>query len=216
MQAFALHFVRVSWYCFSRCSLIFHLKNYRMTELFNQPWPWYVGGVLIGLMVPALLIAGNKRLGVSSALQHVCAACFPGNVSFLKYQWRKEMWSLFFAAGIVLGGFVGGYLLRDREPQKISITTIKRLAQSGVHFNKGFVPDEIFNWQNLFTLQGIIIMIVGGFLVGFGTRYAGGCTSGHGIMGLSTLQWPSLIAVISFFAAGILTSAYLLPVILNL
>jgi len=187
-----------------------------MLELFKQPWPWYVGGVLIGLMVPALLISGNKTLGVSSALRHVCAACFPGNVSFLTYEWRKEAWSLFFAAGIVIGGFIGGYLLENPQPQKISNTTIERLAESNVHFNKGFVPDEVFNWSNLFTLQGFIIMIVGGFLVGFGTRYAGGCTSGHGIMGLSTLQWPSLVAVVSFFAAGILTSAYLLPLILKL
>jgi uncharacterized membrane protein YedE/YeeE len=169
-----------------------------MEALFTQPWPWYAGGVLVGLTVPALLIAGNKTLGVSSALRHVCAACFPGNVAFLKYEWRKEMWSLFFAAGIVLGGFIGGYLLEDPQPQKISTTTIARLEQSGVHFNKGFVPEGVFNWSNLFTLQGFIIMIVGGFLVGFGTRYAGGCTSGHGIMGLSTLQWPSLIAVICF------------------
>jgi uncharacterized protein len=185
-------------------------------ELLKQPWPWYLGGVLIGLMVPALLIVGNKTLGVSSALRHVCAACFPGNVSFLKYEWRKEAWSLFFATGIVLGGFIGGYLLKDPQPQKISTQTVQRLEKSGVHFNKGFVPDKVFNWKNLFTLQGFIIMVVGGFMVGFGTRYAGGCTSGHGIMGLSALQWPSLIAVMSFFAAGILSSMYLLPLILKL
>jgi uncharacterized protein len=185
-------------------------------ELLKQPWPWYIGGVLIGLMVPALLIVGNKTLGVSSALRHVCAACFPGNVSFLKYEWRKEVWSLFFAAGIVLGGFIGGYILKDPAPQNISTQTIQRLEKSGVHFNEGFVPDEVFNWNSLLTLRGFIIMVVGGFLVGFGTRYAGGCTSGHGIMGLSALQWPSLIAVMSFFAAGILSSIYLLPLILKL
>jgi uncharacterized protein len=185
-------------------------------EVLRQPWPWYIGGVLIGLMVPALLIVGNKTLGVSSALRHVCAACFPGNVSFLKYEWRKEAWSLFFAAGIVLGGFIGGYLLRDPNPQNISPQTVQRLEKSGVRFNKGFVPDQVFNWKNLFTLQGFMIMVAGGFMVGFGTRYAGGCTSGHGIMGLSALQWPSLIAVISFFAAGIFSSMYLLPLVLKL
>lgn len=187
-----------------------------MLQILKQPWPWYVGGVLIGLMVPALLLAGNKLLGVSSALRHVCAACFPGNVSFLKYDWRKQTWSLFFAAGIVLGGFLGGRVLADPQPQHISSQTINRLATSGINFNEGFVPDQIFSWKNLFTLQGFIILVVGGFLVGFGTRYAGGCTSGHGIMGLSALQWPSLIAVASFFAAGILSSKYLLPLILKL
>lgn len=130
--------------------------------------------------MPALRIMGNKTLGVSSALRHVCAACFPGNVSFLTYGWRKEAWSLFFAAGIAIGGFIGGYLLVNPKPQKISAVTIRRLEQSHVQFNKGFLPEQIFNWSNLFTLEGFIIMIVGGFLVGSGTRYAGGCTSGHG------------------------------------
>jgi uncharacterized membrane protein YedE/YeeE len=181
----------------------------------QQSWPWYTGGILIGLMVPALLIAGNKALGVSSALRHVCAACVPFNISFLNYDWKKESWSLFFAGGIVLGGFIGGYLLADPQPQHIDPKTLSALADYGIHFNKGFLPDQIFNWSYLFTLPGFIVMIVGGFLVGFGTRYAGGCTSGHGIMGLSTLQWPSLVAVISFFLAGIISAKYLLPLILK-
>lgn len=187
-----------------------------MTGFLHQSWPWYVGGVLIGLMVPALLIAGNKTLGVSSALRHVCAACVPFNIPALKYDWKKESWNMLFAAGILIGGFVGGYLFADPEPQHISQKTITALAEHGVHFNKGYLPEQIFNWHYLFTLPGFIIMIVGGFLVGFGTRYAGGCTSGHGIMGLSTLQWPSLIAVCSFFAAGILSAKYLLPLVLNI
>jgi uncharacterized membrane protein YedE/YeeE len=187
-----------------------------MEDFLKQPWPWYVGGVLIGLMVPALLILGNKKFGVSSALRHVCAACFPFNISFLQYNWKKESWSLFFAGGIVIGGFIGGYLWADPEPQKISVHTLSALRQYGVHFNKGFLPDQIFNWSYLLTLRGFIIMVIGGFLVGFGTRYAGGCTSGHGIMGLSTLQWPSLVAVASFFAAGIISAKFLLPLVLRL
>jgi uncharacterized membrane protein YedE/YeeE len=182
----------------------------------NEPWPWYVGGVLIGLAVPVLLLAGNKLLGVSSVMRHVCAACFPANIEFLKYDWRKQSWSLFFAAGIVIGGFVGGVLLADPQPEAIAPKTVQALAQSGVSFNKGFLPQDIFNWHFLFTLPGFLILVVGGFMVGFGTRYANGCTSGHGITGLSTLQWPSLIAVMSFFAAGILSSKYLLPFLLNL
>jgi hypothetical protein len=114
-------------------------------EMLKQPWPWYVAGVFIGLMVPALLIAGNKLLGVSSSLRHVCAACIPGNVPFLKYDWKKESWSLFFAAGIIIGGFIGGYLFADPQMQKIAPETISALAAPGLSFNKGFLPEEIFN-----------------------------------------------------------------------
>jgi uncharacterized membrane protein YedE/YeeE len=187
-----------------------------MKDLFHQPWPWYAGGVLIGLMVPALLIAGNKLLGVSSALRQICAACFPAGIPFLTYNWKKESWGLLFAAGIVAGGFIGGYLLADPDPEHISTATLNALADNGVHFNKGFLPEQIFTWSFLFSLKGFIILVVGGFLVGFGTRYAGGCTSGHGIMGLSSLKWPSLIAVASFFAAGIISARFLLPFILRL
>jgi uncharacterized protein len=185
-------------------------------SFFNEPWPWYVGGFLIGLTVPVLLIAGNKLLGVSSVMRHICAACFPGNVDFFKYDWRKQSWSLFFSVGIILGGFIGGVLLADPNPEAIAPQTIHALQQNGVPFNKGFLPESIFNWSFLFTLPGFIILVLGGFMVGFGTRYAGGCTSGHGITGLSTLQWPSLVAVASFFAAGILSSKFLLPLILKL
>jgi len=182
----------------------------------KEPWPWYAGGILIGLTVPVLLIAGNKLLGVSSVMRQICAACFPGNVPFLKYEWRKQSWSLFFSAGIILGGFIGGVLLADPHPEAIAPATIQTLAHTGIQFNKGFLPDQLFNWSFLFTLPGFIILVVGGFMVGFGTRYAGGCTSGHGISGLSALQWPSLVAVAAFFIAGILSSKYLLPLILKL
>lgn len=187
-----------------------------MTELLKESWPWYVGGVLIGLMVPALLIAGNKSFGVSASLRDICAACIPSKIPFLDYDWKKETWNIFFAIGIIAGGFIGGYLFGDPQPEPIASNTIHSLAQNGVHFNKGFVPETIFNWSYLTTLPGFIIMVGGGFLVGFGTRYAGGCTSGHGIMGLSTFQGPSLIAVASFFVGGIISATWLLPFVLNL
>jgi len=187
-----------------------------METILKAPWSWYVGGGLIVLMVPVLLIAGNKLLGVSSAMRHVCAACFPADIDFLKYDWRKQSWSLLFAAGIIIGGFLGGVLFANPLPETIAPATIQALAKNGVHFNSGFLPTDIFNWHFLFTLRGFILLVVGGFMVGFGTRYAGGCTSGHGIAGLSTLQWPSLVAVISFFIAGILSAKFLLPLILKL
>lgn len=187
-----------------------------MIEFLKHSWPWYIGGILIGLMVPALLIAGNKSFGVSASLRDICAACIPLKIPFLNYDWKKESWNLFFSGGIIIGGFIGGYWLADPQPEPISSNTLHTLAQNGIHFNKGFVPENIFNWSYLGTLPGFVIIVGGGFLVGFGTRYAGGCTSGHGIMGLSTFQWPSLIAIASFFVGGIISATWLLPLILNL
>src|SRR6476661_3648680 len=117
-----------------------------MFSFLKEPWPWYAGGVLVGLTVPVLLIAGNKLLGVSSAMRHVCAACFPAGIDFLRYDWRKQTWSLFFAAGILIGGFVGGALLADPQPEAIAPATVQTLGQEGVPFNKGFLPQTIFNW----------------------------------------------------------------------
>ena len=181
-----------------------------------EPWPWYVAGPLIGLTVPLLLVVGNKKLGISSSLKHICAALVPANLNFLKYDWRKEAWSLFFAGGVLLGGFVGGYLFTNPNPVAISESTQIYLNSFGIKSSAGLMPVELFNWNTLFSVKGFLLMIVGGFLVGFGTRYARGCTSGHGILGLSALQWPSLIATASFFAGGILFSKFILPYILAL
>lgn len=182
----------------------------------SQPWPWYIGGPLIGLMVPVLLILGNKKLGVSSSLRHICAACAPANIDFLHYNWKKQIWNLFFVGGILIGGIIAGTIFRNPDPVAISSATVHDLHQMGVQTNSGLLPVDLFNWSSLLTLKGILIMILGGFMVGFGTRYAGGCTSGHGIMGLSALQWPSLIAVISFFVGGIICTFFILPYILQL
>ncbi|TAL40590.1 MAG: YeeE/YedE family protein [Chitinophagaceae bacterium] len=186
------------------------------TEWIKQPWPWYVAGPLIGLMVPLLLITGNKAFGISSSLRHVCAACFPANISFFKYDWKKETWNLFFVAGIVIGAFLVTQFFADPNPVKINSNLAGELQQYGINDYKGLVPAELFNWRNLFSLKGLIMMVAGGFLVGFGTRYAGGCTSGHAIMGLSNLQLPSLLATISFMAGGFIVANLVLPFILKL
>jgi uncharacterized membrane protein YedE/YeeE len=184
-------------------------------DVLRQPWPWYVAGPIIGLSVPLLLIAGNKLLGISGTLRQVCAMCFPGDIPFLKYNWKDQMWNLFFAAGLLLGGFIGGVLLRSSSMPHISGATLKELASMGISYKQHFLPAEIFSWEHLFSWRSLLIVIGGGFLVGFGTRYAGGCTSGHGIAGLSTFQWPSLVAVVLFFASGILTANFLLPLLLK-
>ena len=185
-------------------------------ELIKQPWPWYVAGPLIGLMVPTLLIIGNKSLGISSSLRHVCAACVPAKIPFFSYDWKKEMWNLFFVFGIFLGGIITAFYLKNDAAVVVAPELATELANYSITDYSGLVPVELFNWGSLFTIRGFILMVVGGFLVGFGTRYAGGCTSGHAIMGLSTLQLPSLIATISFMVGGFIMANLILPFILSL
>ena len=182
----------------------------------NQPWPWYVAGPLIGLIVPLLLLIGNKSFGISSSLRHICAACFPANISFFKYDWKKEAWNLFFVGGILLGGIITAMLIPNTGPVDVNPKLVEELSTYGITDYTGLVPNQLFNWTMLFTIKGMVMMVVGGFLVGFGTRYAGGCTSGHAIMGLSTLQWPSLVATCCFMGGGFLMANVILPIILKL
>jgi hypothetical protein len=141
-----------------------------------QPWPWYVAGPLIGLTVPLLLIVGNKSFGVSSSLKHICAACFPAGIDFFKYEWRNEAWNLWFVAGIAVGGFIASDFLSETSVVDISQSTIRDLKALGINSFDAYVPTEIFSWASLGSINGILFIVVGGFLVGFGTRYAGGCT----------------------------------------
>jgi uncharacterized membrane protein YedE/YeeE len=174
------------------------------------------GWTLIGLIIPALLLLGNKTFGVSSTLRQVCAACIPANISFFKYDWKKESWNLFFAAGIIIGGFIATYLLSDPGHVDINPHTTVLLQQEGVKDFSGLLPQDVFSFSQLFTLRGFVFIVVGGFLVGFGTRYAGGCTSGHAIMGLSSLQWPSLVATCCFMVGGMVMTWFILPYLLKL
>lgn len=181
-----------------------------------KPWPWYVAGPLIGLTVPALLLLGNKSFGISSSLRHICASCIPANIPFFKYNWKKEVWNLYFVFGIFLGGIIAGAFLSAPDPVVVAPGLKNDLAAYGIHNFSLLVPADIFNWPSLLTLRGFIMMVVGGFLVGFGTRYAGGCTSGHSIMGLSNLQWPSLVATLCFMTGGFIMANLILPYILAL
>ncbi len=138
----------------------------------------------------------------------------PANIPFFRYDWKKEAWNLFFVAGIAIGAFLAVRLLSSPAPINLSEATTAHLASYGIGISDNLVPSELFNWSALFTFRGFILMVIGGFLVGFGTRYAGGCTSGHAIMGLSNLQWPSLVATIAFMAGGILMTWLILPNIL--
>ncbi|HWH62259.1 MAG TPA: YeeE/YedE thiosulfate transporter family protein [Ginsengibacter sp.] len=187
-----------------------------MLEILKQPWPWYVAGPLIGLMVPLLLILGNKAFGVSSSLRHICAMCMPVKIPFFNYDWKKEMWNLFFVGGILVGGIIAALFLLNGKPVDVNPKLITEFSKYGISDYHSLMPVQLFNWQQLVTFKGFIIMICGGFFVGFGTRYAGGCTSGHAIMGLSNLQFPSLIATACFMAGGFIMANLILPFILSI
>jgi uncharacterized membrane protein YedE/YeeE len=180
----------------------------------SEPWPWYVAGPLLGLFVPALLLAGNRVFGFSSNLRHLCAALAPRRLEYFLYDWRREGgWGLAFLLGTVAGGFVAAHLLGSGAVA-VSEATRSALERLGLHDFSGVAPHELFAWSSLLTLRGLVLVVGGGFLVGFGTAYAGGCTSGHAISGLADLQLPSLVAVLGFFAGGLFATHLLLPLVL--
>jgi uncharacterized protein len=185
-----------------------------MAAFVSAPWPWYVAGPVIGLFVPALLIVGNRVFGVSSNLRHLCSAVLPSKLDYFSYDWKRTgLWNLVFVAGILVGGFLGSHWAGSQDVA-ISEQTRLALTKLGIHDFSGLAPREVFTWSALLTLKGFVCVVMGGLLVGFGTAYAGGCTSGHAISGLADLQLPSLIAVLGFFAGGLIATFFLLPRIL--
>ena len=185
-------------------------------QLIKDPWHWSVAGLLVGLTVPALLILGNKHFGISANLRHACAACLPANIPFFKYEWKKEVWNFFFVGGLILGAFLAAQFLQTSGPVDIHPNLANDLAQSGITDYSSLVPQQLFNLDNLFSWKGLFFFVIGGFLVGFGARYAGGCTSGHAISGLSNLQWPSLVATIFFMVGGFVSANLIVPFLLTL
>lgn len=184
-----------------------------MPDFLSAPWPWYVAGPAVGLFVPALLIVGNRMFGVGSNLRHICSALLPGEIEHFRYDWRHAgLWNLLFFAGIAVGGFLASQWLGPHDIE-ISEQTRLDLTRLGLHDFSGLAPRELFSWTALLTLKGFVAVVLGGFLVGFGSAYAGGCTSGHAITGLADLQLPSLIAVAGFFAGGLTATYVILPLI---
>ena len=187
-------------------------------EFISQPWHWSVSGFMIVVVLFLLLYLG-QRFGVSSSFEAMCSMAGLGNkVEYFKVDWRQRTWLLVFLLGTIIGGAIAGTLLANPEPIDISAATIADLETLGVDTPKPgtYMPEDIFNFQALGSLKGFIIMVIGGFFIGFGTRWAGGCTSGHAISGLANLQLPSLVAVIGFFIGGLVMTHFLLPIILNL
>ena len=188
-----------------------------MFEIISQPWPWYVAGPLIALVMFTLLFLG-KTFGVSSTLRATCAAMGAGKTSdFFRYDWKGQTWNLALVAGAMVGGFVVAQWFPNPDPIQLASATVARLQALGIeHPGSEYLPENIFRWESLLTLRGLVMLVGGGFLVGFGTRYAGGCTSGHAISGLSNLELPSLVAVIGFFIGGLTMTYFILPWILAL
>lgn len=183
----------------------------------SQPWPWYVAGPVIALVMFVLILMGNS-FGISANLRSMCSIVGAGKYcEFFDFNWRSQIWNLVFALGLIIGGGIVHLYLSPGTEVNISQETISDLQELGIEApGKALVPLSIFNWESLATLKGFILLVVGGFLIGFGTRYAGGCTSGHAISGLSDLQLPSLIAVIGFFIGGLLMTHLVLPYLLTL
>ena len=184
-----------------------------MLEFIQQPWTWWVSGAFISAIMFLLLFFGQS-FGFSSNLRTICSVAGGGKfVKFFDFNWRSQIWNLVFLIGAILGGFIARQYLSDGAPVQISENTISDLKTLGISAPTSAQPDELFSLESAFTLKGFLILAIGGLLVGFGSRYAGGCTSGHAISGLSDLQVPSLIAVIGFFIGGLIMTYVLLPII---
>ena len=193
-----------------------------LIDFISQPWHWSVSGLMI-VLVMFLLIYLGQRFGVSSSFRAMCSmtgAC--NKFDYFNYDWKSHDWLLVFILGAIIGGGIGSTVLASPEPVQIAAATVADLEALGVQVpqtreeGSGFIPLDLFNFENLGTLPGLILMVLGGFLIGFGTRWAGGCTSGHAITGLSNLQLPSLVAVIGFFIGGLLMTHILFPIILGM
>ena len=188
-----------------------------MIEFISQPWQWYVAGPIISLVM-FLLIYFGKNFGMSANLRTMCTIGGAGKFSeFFNFDWKSQSWNLIFVAGSISGGFVASYLLNSHEVMDLAPSVIQELQELGIeNVGQEILPSSLFSFEALFSLRGVIMLIGGGFLVGFGARYAGGCTSGHAISGLSDLQLPSLIAVIGFFLGGLIMTFLVLPYVLAL
>lgn len=193
------------------------LKLDRMIEFISQPWPWHVAGPLIALVMFLLIWFGNS-FGISSNLKTMCSMMGAGkSANYFDFNWKDEIWNLVFVAGLIGGGFIAANYLNDGSAVAVSQATLTDLNAMSVEApTDSLVPGSLFSWESLGTIRGLVMLIGGGFLIGFGTRYAGGCTSGHAISGLSNLQIPSLIAVVGFFIGGLIITWLLLPSILAL
>lgn len=190
------------------------MHQIKTMEYILQPWPWYVSGPLIAIVMFLLLYFG-RTFGMSSNLRTLCAIGGAGKrVAFFKFDWKSQRWNLVVVLGAIVGGFIAHKFLSNPTNIALSQNTVEDLKILGFeNIGQSLLPPELFSWDAAFSIKGLLILVIGGFLVGFGTRYAGGCTSGHAITGLSSLQLPSLIAVIGFFLGGLVMIHLIYPIL---
>jgi len=183
-------------------------------DFIYSPWAWYVSGPMIAFIMFLLLMVG-KNFGMSSNLRTLCTICGAGNkVSFFKFDWKTQKWNLIVVLGAVIGGFIASNFLMNDMAVHINPSTIDKLQSLGFKSaGTSYLPSELFSNVIFTDVKGILLLALGGLLVGFGARYAGGCTSGHAISGLSNLQLPSLIAVIGFFIGGLTMVHFIFPLL---
>ncbi len=179
-----------------------------------EPWPWYVSGPLIAFIMFLLLYVG-RQFGMSSNLETMCSAFGAGGkVKYFDFDWKANRWNLIVLVGAIIGGFVGAHLLSNDTSVAINPDTVALLRDLGFESaGETYLPTELFALESLISPKTLGILLVGGIMIGFGARYAGGCTSGHAISGLSNLEIPSLIAVIGFFTGGLIMVHLLFPLI---
>ena len=179
-----------------------------------EPWPWYVSGVMIGLIMLLLIMVG-KNFGMSGNLRTICSICGAGNTtSFFQFDWKSQRWNLLVVLGAIIGGFIAHQFLTVDVAVAINPETITELQNLGFESaGSNYMPEKLFATDVFLDAKNLGLLIIGGFFVGFGARYAGGCTSGHAISGLSNLQFPSLLAVIGFFIGGLLMIHVLFPLL---
>lgn len=187
-----------------------------LTQTLSQPWTWWFSGAAIAVVLLFANILG-KKFGISTSFENACTLAGAGRFSsFFKTDLKDSFWRFAFAGGIMLGGFIAANFLQADLPIQIAQSTVSELAAMGFEYptsiaeGDGIVATNVFNLSNPL---GIIMAIVGGFLVGFGARYAKGCTSGHAITGLAHFQLPSLLTVIGFFIGGLLMTHFIMPLI---
>lgn len=195
------------------------VNSQNILDLIREPWHWSVAGAGIAVVFFLLNWMG-RSFGLSTSFKAMCSIAGAGRVNdFFKMNLKEEGWRLSLVAGALIGGYIGGTLLANPEPVALAASTVEHFADLGINYpeadslGKGFVPTELFNIGNL---AGVLMAIAGGFLVGFGARYADGCTSGHAITGLAHLQLPSLVTVVGFFVGGLLMTHLIFPFLMNL
>ncbi len=183
-------------------------------EQLNLTWPWYVSGFIIGLIMLSLNYFG-KTFGMSSNLRTLCTLAGGDKFAdFFKFDWKSQIWNLMVVLGAMIGGFVAVHYMSDPSNVALNPKTVAQLAAMNIDAPNGKIaPDALFGNDVFQSPKMIFILLIGGILIGFGSRYAGGCTSGHAISGLSNLQLPSLKAVVGFFVGGLIMAHFLLPLI---